>query len=224
MTTRTAMILAAGRGERMGWLTENKPKPLLKCRGKTLIERHLEGLSNAGFSDVIINTSYLSSQIEDYVGDGLKWNLKVLFSKENPILETAGGIKKAIPLINSDVFAVINADIFTEFDYKRLLKAEFPKHIYGYLFLTDNPEHNPSGDFTLNKNGFLQTRTAEARTFSGIAIYRKAFFSEVTPNTYLKLAPFLNEAIKKNLIKGEFLNSIWTDVGTPERLNSLNEL
>ena len=110
------MILSAGRGERMGQLTQNKPKPLLKCRKKTLLEWHLEKLSDAGFTDVIINVSYLASQIEDYVGDGAKWNINITISREDPILETAGGIKKALSLINPQIFVVINADIFTEFD------------------------------------------------------------------------------------------------------------
>ena len=224
MNSKTAMLLAAGRGERMGKLTQHTPKPLLKCKGKTLIERHLENLSSAGFTDVVINISYLSSQIEDFVGNGSNWNLNVHFSKEDPVLETAGGIKKALPLIKSDLFPVINADIFTEFNYANILNIKLPDSINAYLYLTDNPEHNPKGDFYLNKLGFLELKKNEAKTFSGIAIYRKIFFDEISANTFLKLAPFLNKAIEKKLITGGLLNSRWVDVGTPERLNSLNEL
>ncbi len=224
MTIKTAMILSAGRGERMGQLTQNKPKPLLKCRKKTLLEWHLEKLSDAGFTDVIINVSYLASQIEDYVGDGAKWNINITISREDPILETAGGIKKALSLINPQIFVVINADIFTEFDYKKLVEAELLKDIDAHLYLTENPTHNRDGDFTLNKEGFLRARTSQAKTFTGIGVYKKLFFDEVPINSYAKLAPLINRGIKKNIITGELLNSFWTDVGTPERLNSLNEL
>tara|TARA_B100000035_G_scaffold210907_2_gene180610 strand:+ start:4629 stop:5303 length:675 start_codon:yes stop_codon:yes gene_type:complete len=224
MNSKTAMLLAAGKGERMGMLTQQTPKPLLKCRGKTLIERHLENLSIAGFTDVVINVSYLSSQIVNFVGNGSNWNLNVLFSKEDQVLETAGGIKKALTLIKSDTFAVINADIFTEFNYANIFNFKLSDNINAHLYLTDNPSHNPKGDFYLNKSGFLELKKSEAKTFSGIAVYRKIFFDEIAANTYLKLAPFLNEAIEKRLISGSLLNSKWFDVGTPERLNSLNEL
>jgi MurNAc alpha-1-phosphate uridylyltransferase len=224
MNSRTAMLLAAGRGERMGKLTQHTPKPLLKFKGKTLIERHLENLSSAGFTDVVINVSYLSSQIEDFVGNGSNWNLNVLFSNEDPVLETAGGIKKALPLIKSELFAVINADIFTEFNYANIYNVKISDHVNAHLYLIDNPAHNPNGDFYLNKFGFLELKKSEAKTFSGIAIYRKIFFDEISANTYLKLAPFLYKAIEKKLISGELLNSKWADIGTPERLNSLNEL
>ena len=224
MNSRTAMLLAAGRGERMGKLTQHTPKPLLKFKGKTLIERHLENLSSAGFTDVVINVSYLSSQIEDFVGNGSNWNLNVLFSNEDPVLETAGGIKKALPLIKSELFAVINADIFTEFNYANIYNVKILDHVNAHLYLTDNPAHNPNGDFYLNKFGFLELKKSEAKTFSGIGIYRKIFFDEISANTYLKLAPFLYKAIEKKLISGDLLNSKWVDIGTPERLNSLNHL
>ena len=224
MNSKIAMLLAAGRGERMGKLTQHTPKPLLKFKGKTLIERHLENLSSAGFTDVVINVSYLSSQIEDFVGNGSNWNLNVLFSNEDPVLETAGGIKKALPLIKSELFAVINTDIFTEFNYANICNVKISDHVNAHLYLTDNPAHNPNGDFYLNKFGFLELKKSEAKTFSGIAIYRKIFFDEISANTYLKLAPFLYKAIEKKLISGELLNSKWADIGTPERLNSLNEL
>lgn len=224
MNFKTAMILAAGRGERMGSLTQQTPKPLLKCKGKTLIERHLENLSAAGFTDVVINVSYLSAQIENFVGNGSNWNINVVFSNEDPVLETAGGIKKALPLIKSEIFAVINADIFTEFNYANILNVKLPIHIDAHLFLTDNPDHNPLGDFVLNNSGILELKKNGAKTFSGIAIYKKNFFDEISVNSYQKLAPLLNKAIKKNIISGTLLNSKWVDVGTPERLNSLNEL
>lgn len=224
MNSRTAMLLAAGRGERMGKLTQHTPKPLLKFKGKTLIERHLENLSSAGFTDVVINVSYLSSQIEDFVGNGSNWNLNVLFSNEDPVLETAGGIKKALPLIKSELFAVINADIFTEFNYANIYNVKILDHVNAHLYLTDNPAHNLNGDFYLNKFGFLELKKSGAKTFSGIAIYRKIFFDEISANTYFKLAPFLYKAIEKKLISGDLLNSKWADIGTPERLNSLNEL
>ena len=222
--TRTAMILAAGRGERMGNLTKDTPKPLLVSKGKTLLERHLEKLSNAGFKDVVINTSYLSSQIRDYVGDGSDWNLRVTFSEESPILETAGGIRKALTLIGSDPFVVINADIYNEFDYHLLLNLHLNPNIDAHLFLTESPEHNIEGDFSLTPNNMVSNEKNKAHTFTGIAIYSKKFFYKVELGKRLKLAPYLIDAIKNHRVSGQMLDAIWMDIGTPERLRCLDQL
>ena len=222
--TRTAMILAAGRGERMGNLTKDTPKPLLVSKGKTLLERHLEKLSNAGFKDVVINTSYLSSQIRDYVGDGSDWNLRVTFSEESPILETAGGIRKALTLIGSDPFVVINADIYNEFDYHLLLNLHLNPNIDAHLFLTESPEHNIEGDFSLTPNNMVSNEKNKAHTFTGIAIYSKKFFYKVELGKRLKLAPYLIDAITNHRVSGQMLDAIWMDIGTPERLRCLDQL
>lgn len=222
---RTAMILAAGRGERMGELTKNTPKPLLMHKGKTLLERHLENLAAAGFSDVVINTSYLSSKIRDYVGKGSNWNLRVSFSEEETVLETAGGIRKALHLIGSDPFVVINADIYTQFDYSALLSLRLQDNVDAHLFLTENPEHNIDGDFSLMSNHLVSNeKKINAKTFTGIAIYKKNFFQNMELGKHLKLAPYLIDAIRKRRVSGQRLNAIWMDIGTPERLKCLDQL
>ena len=139
----------------MGYLTKNIPKPLIKVRGKSLIEWHLEKLSAAGFKDIVINIHYLPKIIKEFVGDGSKWRLNATFSEENPILETAGGIKNAISILGREPFAVINADIFSNFDYVKLKLIELNNSSDGHLVLVRNPEHNQSGDFGLLDNNFL---------------------------------------------------------------------
>lgn len=151
-----AMILAAGRGNRMGCLTQDSPKPLLKVKGKCLIDWHLHKLSEAGFRDVVINVSYLSEKIIKYVGDGSKWHLNITISSESVALETAGGIKKAITYLGSEPFVVINADIFSNYDYQKLKSIIFKNTTLAYLVLVNNPDHNLKGDFGLSKDGAEQ--------------------------------------------------------------------
>ena len=216
------MILAAGRGERMGNLTKNLPKPLVQVKGKALIEWHLEKLAYAGFRDIVINICYLSEMIKEFVGDGSKWELNVVYSEENPVLETAGGIRNAIPLLSSEPFLVINADIFSDFNYKKLKSIILHDTIDGYLVLVKNPKHNQAGDFGLLENNFLVLESDILYTFSGIAIYHSRFFNQIELGKKVQLLPLLNSSISKSLIKGELFDGIWSDIGTPERLTAIN--
>ena len=217
-----AMILAAGRGERMGKLTQNCPKPLLKVKGKCLIDWHLIKLYEAGFQDVVINVAYLSKQIIDFVGDGSNWGLNISISDEIEALETAGGIKKAIKYLGDEPFAVINADIFSNYNYKNLKNRSLQNKSIGHLVLVNNPEHNLTGDFGIMDDGILTMNSERPLTFSGIAIYDPKFFSELTEGNKIKLAPILEIAINKKYIQGEFFEGLWSDVGTQERLNMIN--
>jgi len=217
-----AMILAAGRGKRMGNLTLNSPKPLLKVKGRCLIDWHLIKLSEAGFKDIVINVAYLSKEIIDFVGDGSNWKLNISISEEEQALETAGGIKKAIKHLGDEPFAVINADIFSDYNYKNLKNRSLQKKSIGHLVLVNNPEHNLKGDFGIMDDGILTMNSERPMTFSGIAIYDPKFFSELTEGNKIKLAPILEIAINKKCIQGELFEGLWSDVGTPERLNMIN--
>jgi len=217
-----AMILAAGRGERMGKLTQNCPKPLLKVRGKCLIDWHLIKLCEAGFQDVVINVAYLSKQIIDFVGDGSNWGLNISISEEIEALETAGGIKKAIKYLGDEPFAVINADIFSNYNYKNLKNRSLQNKSIGHLVLVNNPEHNLTGDFGIMDDGILTMNSERPLTFSGIALYDPKFFSELTEGNKIKLAPILEIEINKKYIQGELFEGLWSDVGTQERLNMIN--
>ena len=218
-----AMILAAGRGERMGELTRDIPKPLIIAKGKPLIQWHLEKLSTSRFKDVVINLCYLPKIIKDFVGDGSRWNLNVTYSEENPILETAGGIKKALPLLGKEPFSVINADIFSNFDYAKLKLIELNNSSDGHLVLVRNPEHNQAGDFGLLDNDCLAANSDILYTFSGIAVYHPKFFNGIESGIKMQLLPLLKSAISKSLIKGELFKGIWSDIGTPERLEIINK-
>jgi len=216
------MILAAGRGERMGNLTQNCPKPLLKVKGRCLIDWHLIKLCEAGFKDVVINVEYLSKEIIEFVGDGSKWGLNISISEEEQALETAGGIKQAIKYLGDEPFAVINADIFSDYNYKNLKNRSLENKRMGHLVLVNNPEHNPKGDFGIMDDGILTMNSEKSLTFSGIAIYDPKFFSELAEGNKIKLAPILETAINKKCIQGELFDGLWSDVGTPERLNMIN--
>ena len=216
------MILAAGRGERMGNLTQNCPKPLLKVKGRCLIDWHLIKLCEAGFKDVVINVAYLSKEIIEFVGDGSKWGLNISISEEEQALETAGGIKQAIKYLGDEPFAVINADIFSDYNYKNLKNRSLENKRMGHLVLVNNPEHNPKGDFGIMDDGILTMNSERPLTFSGIAIYDPKFFSELAEGNKIKLAPILEIAINKKCIQGELFDGLWSDVGTPERLNMIN--
>ena len=217
-----AMILAAGRGERMGNITQNCPEPLLRVKGRCLIDWHLIKLSEAGFKDIVINVAYLSKEIIEFVGDGSKWGLNISISEEEHALETAGGIKKAMKYLGDEAFAVINADIFSDYNYENLKARSLQNNIMGHLVLVNNPEHNLKGDFGIMDNGILTMNFERSLTFSGIAIYDPKFFSELAEGNKIKLAPILEIAINKKCIQGELFEGLWSDVGTPERLNMIN--
>ena len=216
------MILAAGRGERMGNLTQNCPKPLLKVKGRSLIDWHLIKLSEAGFKDVVINVAYLSKEIIEFVGDGSKWGLNISISEEEHALETAGGIKKAMRYLGDEAFAVINADIFSDYNYENLKARSLQNNSMGHLVLVNNPAHNLKGDFGIMDDGVLTMNSEKSLTFSGIAIYDPKFFSELAEGDKIKLAPMLEIAINKKCIQGELFEGLWSDVGTSERLKMIN--
>ena len=221
---RSAMILAAGRGLRMGDLTKETPKPLLIFKGKPLIVWHIEKLSAAGFIDIVINVSYLAKKIKDYLGDGSRWGVRIIFSYENPVLETAGGIKKALPLLESDPLLVINSDIYSNINYAELYELNLSKSFEGLLFFVKNPLHNPAGDFLLGQDGVIMNNGVIKKTFSGIGIYRPNFFYDLPNNKSIKLSDVLKEKAEKKLIKGRLFNGLWIDIGTPERLMGQDNL
>ncbi len=211
-----AMILAAGRGERLRPLTDVTPKPLLEVRGKPLIVYHLEALASAGFTDVVINLSWLGEQIRARLGDGAQFGVSIEYSEEVQALETAGGIQQALPLL-SERFIVVNADVFTDYDFAALRTADSPAH----LVLVDNPQHNDRGDFSLHQSSVGNSGSPQ-HTFSGIAQYHRSFFAELEPGKQA-LAPLLRKAADKGQVSGELFQGTWIDIGTVERLAQLND-
>lgn len=228
------MILAAGRGERMRPLTDTLPKPLLCVGNKPLIEYHLDNLACAGFVDIVINHAHLGQMIETALGDGERYGINIRYSHESIALEAAGGIVKALPLLKSNVgndpgeqpFLIINADIYCEIDFSTLLPTlrQMKANLNGdsaHLVLVSNPEHHPDGDFVLD-SGRLVLKGKEKLTFSGIGIYKPAFFKGIEPGLVAKLVPKLRQAIAAGKVGGEHYKGVWEDVGTPERLRRLD--
>lgn len=215
-----AMILAAGLGTRMRPLTNHTPKPLLKVLGKPLIAYHLEKLSVAGIREVVINHAYLGEQIEEFVGSGAHWDLKVYFSREMEPLETGGGICQALPLLGNEPFLVINADVWLDYPLYELMDHSFPA--LAHLILVPNPAHHTQGDFYLNQDGWLDQHAADEHryTFSGLSVLRPQLFAQKLPGKF-PLAPILKEAINKHQVTGELFDGYWLDVGTVERLREL---
>ena len=218
------MILAAGRGERMGELTRETPKPLIRVKEKPLIEWHLEKLSISGFQDIVINVCYLPEMIKDFVGDGSKWQVNITYSEEDPVLETAGGIKNALSFLGKEPFAVINADIYSNFDYAKLRSINLNNNSDGYLVLVENPDHNQSGDFGILEDNYLALNSETLYTFSGVAVYHPRFFNEIKIGVKTRLFPLLKDSISNSLIKGELFKGIWSDIGTPQRLEIVNKI
>mgnify|MGYP002335859403 CR=1 FL=1 len=222
------MILAAGRGERMRPLTDHTPKPLLQVGGKPLIVWHIERLRAAGFGRIVINHAHLGQQIEDALGNGGAFGVTIAYSREGSALETAGGIATALPLIGVDVFPVVNGDIYCEYDFSRLAEP-MARLAAGqdqtHLVLIDNPPHHPQGDFVLDGGRLTNPDTpSPARlTFSGIGVYHRALFASTPAGEKAPLAPLLRQAIDTGRASGEHFGGRWVDVGTPERLQQLDE-
>ena len=212
-----AMILAAGRGERLRPLTDALPKPLIKVAGKSLIEYHIENLAAAGIKQIIINTAWLAEKIHQQLGDGSNYGVNITYSDEGTALETAGGIINALPLLGEEAFLVVNGDIWCDFDFSTL--PEMNDDVQAHLVLVDNPPHNPQGDFAL-RDQLIKNSADTLYTFSGIGIYRHDFFSAQKKGS-LPLAPIIREKCEKNLVSGQHYNGRWTDVGTLERLQQL---
>ena len=211
-----AMILAAGRGERMRPLTDTTPKPLLPLAGRPLIEYHLRALAAAGVREVVVNHAHLGHRLEDALGDGSRWGLTIAWSPEGEALETGGGIHRALPLLGEAPFIVVNGDIWTDYDFSGL-PAE-PAGL-AHLVLVDNPAHHPAGDFVLDR-GRVREGDGPRLTFSGIGVYRPALFAGCAPGRF-PLGPLLRAAMARDEVSGEHHRGRWVDVGTPERLAAL---
>lgn len=217
-----AMLLAAGKGERMRPLTLSTPKPLLQVRGRALIEHHIERLAAAGFRELVINVSWLGEQIEAHCGDGAAWDVTIDYSHEAQPLETAGGIIRARKLLGAEPFLVMNADIFTDYPLDGLAaKAVALQPGQAHLVLVDNPPHHPGGDFTL-RDGRVTRPDGATLTFAGIGLYHAQFFAGLDDGARA-LKPLLLRAMDGPGLLGEHYRGGWTDVGTPQRLAQLNE-
>ena len=239
-----AMILAAGRGERMRPLTDHTPKPLLKVGGKALIVWHLENLAKAGFKEIVINHAHLGAQIESALGNGAAWGLSIHYSPEKVALETAGGIANALELLtengkNCAPFLVVNGDTFTEIDFKNIVidmharqaalnitnshaASGGIKNAHAHLVLVDNPIQHPNGDFAI-KDGMLKNEGKQMLTFSGVGVYHPDLFADIIKGQPAKLAPLLRNAIDNNAATAQYYQGVWHDIGTPERLKNLDE-
>ncbi len=254
-----SMLLAAGRGVRMRPLTDHTPKPLLQAGGKPLIVWHIENLARAGIRDIVINHAHLGMQIENTLGDGSRYGVHIHYSPENPVLETAGGIANALPLLGDAAFAVINSDIYCDYDFTQLPQRAAALEERGdmaHLILVNNPPQHPNGDFCLDANRIKPTppslpnppaplsrgepreghergarspltrgaRGVEILTFSGIGIYQPSLFASIPRGTAAPLAPLLRAQIAHNKVSGEHYTGRWVDVGTPHRLQELDNL
>jgi MurNAc alpha-1-phosphate uridylyltransferase len=219
-----AMILAAGRGERLRPLTDHTPKPLIPVQGKPLIVHHIERLAAAGITDIVINLNHLAEQIPAALGDGSRWHVRLHYSWENHLsenLETAGGIRHALPLL-SDTFILVNGDIFTDFPFEELPKHTLGPEIDFRLVMVTNPAHNPKGDFALNQQQLklCSADTLEASTcltYAGIGLYKKNMFAAF-PEGRRALGALLREKIAAQRGQGQVFSGLWIDVGTQARL------
>ncbi len=215
---KKAMILAAGRGERMRPLTDTLPKPLLKVDGKALIEYHIEALKAAGIKDILINTAWLGDIIPEYLGDGSYWRVNLSYSHEEVALETAGGIRKALDFFEGEPFVVVNGDVWSDFDFSLLNKPKAKAH----LVLVPNPEQHPKGDFGLD-NGTVLAQNEVQYTFSGIGVYQPEIFADLVIDKAEPLAPILRGLMQYQQVTGQLYQGQWRDIGTPERLDMLNK-
>ena len=216
-----AMILAAGKGERMRPLTLHTPKPLVRAADTPLIEFHLRALAEAGIRELVINHAWLGQQIEDHLGDGARFGLSIRYSAEGEPLETGGGIFRALPLLGDEPFLVVNGDVWTDFDFRRLRQ---PLHGLAHLVLVDNPAHHPRGDFRLEGERVSDALEGEpSLTYSGIDVLHPRLFADCQPGAF-KLAPLLRQAMAAGLVSGEYFAGRWVDVGTHERLAEVERL
>ncbi len=236
-----AMILAAGRGERMRPLTDHTPKPLLEVAGRALIVWHIEKLVAAGITELVINHAHLGEQIESALGDGSRFGASIRYSPETSALETAGGIANALPMLcpprpsgerlgEREVFAVVNGDIWCDYDFSALPDRAAAMQSTGdaaHLVLVNNPAHHPNGDFYLHASRVVTLPTTHyplsaALTFSGIGLYHPRMFDEITRGSVAPLAPLLRAQMAQGKVSGEHHTGRWIDVGTPQRLHELD--
>ena len=215
---RKAMILAAGRGERLRPLTDRTPKPLLEIRGKPLIQYHIERLAHAGIVEIVINLAWLGSMIRDYLGDGARFGVRIDYSEEAPhALETAGGIFRALPWLGPDAFLVLNGDVFTDYP---LAHAALAPSREAHLVLVPNPPQHRQGDFGL-EHGLAVPSAPLQYTFAGIAVYRPEFLADCVDGVF-PLKPLLLRSMAARRCSAELYMGVWEDVGTEDRLNALN--
>ncbi|MFZ6048331.1 N-acetylmuramate alpha-1-phosphate uridylyltransferase MurU [Pseudomonas sp. CR3202] len=216
-----AMILAAGKGERMRPLTLHTPKPLVRAAGTPLIEFHLRALAEAGFRELVINHAWLGQQIEEHLGDGARFGLSIRYSAEGEPLETGGGIFRALPLLGDEPFLVVNGDVWTDFDFRHLRR---PLGGLAHLVLVDNPAHHPRGDFRLVGGQVSDAVEDEpSLTYSGLAVLHPRLFEGCQAGAF-KLAPLLRQAMARGEVSGEHFSGRWVDVGTHERLAEVERL
>jgi MurNAc alpha-1-phosphate uridylyltransferase len=214
-----AMVLAAGRGERLRPLTDEIPKALVEAGGKPLIAWHLERLARAGIREGVINVSHLGERIVERIGDGARFGLRLRYSRERERLETAGGIANALGLLGDTPFLLVNADVYCECDFSALMKVELGERL-AHLVLVPNPAHHAQGDFSLVR-GRVGDDAAPRYTYAGVAIVAPALVAPVKPGEKAPLGPLLHDAARRGLLGGELYEGPWQDVGTPERLAEL---
>ena len=213
-----AIILAAGEGRRMRPLTDTRPKPLIKIVGKSLLERHIEGLSAAGFTDIVVNASYFASQIVDFCHDRQFGDARITVVVEETPLETAGGIVNALPILGERPFAVVNGDVYADFPFARLQAIDVQKDL-AHLVMVPNPAHHPKGDFVLEQ-GRLMALGQSRVTYAGLSVMRPELFDGVRPGK-AALRPLLDTAITQARLSAQLWSGLWSDVGTPARLREL---
>ena len=220
-----AMILAAGRGERMRPLSDRVPKAMLEAGGRPVIVHLIERLARAGFTDLVINVSHLAEVIERGLGDGARFGVRIAYSRERTALETGGGIAYALPHLGDAPFVVANCDVYSDYDFGRLRAAAESLSSgarAAHLVLVDNPAHHPGGDFGLERGTVTATSGSGRLTFSGIGAYSPAFFADVARGSPCQLAALLRPAIAHGQVSGEHHRGRWMDIGTPERLAELD--
>jgi MurNAc alpha-1-phosphate uridylyltransferase len=216
-----AMLLAAGRGERLRPLTDEVPKALVEAGAKPLIAWHLERLARAGFREAVINVAHLGSRVIEHIGDGGRFGLHVQYSRERERLETAGGIANALALLGRKPFLLVNADVYCECDFARLRSVELQRRL-AHLVLVPNPPHRPAGDFSLAGDA-VGDAAAPRYTYAGVAVVAPELVQPVTPGDKAPLAPLLYDAARRGLLSGELYQGLWQDVGTIERLAELEK-
>lgn len=217
---KTAMILAAGRGERLKPITDIKPKPLCTINGKSLIEYHVLNLAKAGFERLVINHAHLGGQIRHHLGNGSRFGVEICYSPEAPGgLETAGGIVKALTLLGDEPFVTVNADIYTDFDF-----SDFDYQATEYMhaiLVKANPALSHPGDFGLDNNRLLSNDN-RLYTFAGIACYHPRIFSNCKPGRY-SITPLIRQLVDKQKVTASLFNGVWFDIGSTERLKAVND-
>jgi MurNAc alpha-1-phosphate uridylyltransferase len=213
-----AMILAAGRGQRMANLTKETPKPLLRVQGSYLIEYAIGALTKIGIKDIVINVSYLGEQIKSALGNGVRYGVRLHYSEEPQALETGGGIFKALPLLGFEPFIVVSGDVIAEYPLEKLI--DYPEKL-AHLVLVDNPDFHPEGDFYLQANQIVRSGKQKF-TFSNIGVYRPELFANCQPGTF-RLGDLLKKAIAQDQVTGEYYQGVWYNVGTPEQLEAVSK-